>query len=194
MAAPSDEEVVTLLNRIARGPDQEGAAKAIHRYFYKPLWAYLRSRCSDESGIEEVTQDVFMAVFNQPDAYQGKSRFTTWLFGIANFKLADWQRSQMRHSSRRADLDEEVIETIEAPDWDFITKLESKQLLELLRTCIALLPALHREIIIDVALHELSESEASMLLRCPPGTVKSRLSAARRKLFTCVSSGSAGTA
>lgn len=192
MATEAEQEIAGWLNRIATGPDKEGAAKAIYLAHYQTVWSYLRSKCSDEQAVQEVTQDVFAAVFNKPEAFEGKSRFTTWLLGIANFKLADWQRGHMRHATRRADLDDDAMDALEDPDWDFVGRLEKDQLIELLRTCIDLLPAIYRDVIRDVALQELSEAEAAELFQCPRGTIKSRLSVARTKLQNCVAEGSGG--
>src|SRR5215204_4953954 len=46
---------------------------------------------------EEITQDVFIAVFTKPEAFRGDSAVSTWLYRIAINKCIDHIRRKQRH-------------------------------------------------------------------------------------------------
>ena len=73
-----------------------------------------------------------------------------------------------------------AVETARDPHSLYVTKIESEQVREALRQ----LPEELREVIVLREFAELSYQEISALLRCPMGTVMSRLSRARLKLGT----------
>jgi len=50
-------------------------------------------------GVEDVTQNVFVAAVRSLDSYRGDSSFRTWLLSIARYKIADYYR----HRDRRPD-------------------------------------------------------------------------------------------
>lgn len=45
---------------------------------------------------EEITQDVFVDVYKQPDAYRGEAAVSTWLYRIAMNKCIDHLRGRQR--------------------------------------------------------------------------------------------------
>lgn len=98
---------------------------------------------ADEHAAEEVAHDAFMAVFKRPKAFGGKSKFSTWLCGIANNKAADWGRRDHR-SVPVAEIEDEALAAIADPTADFV-RLEDIQGEEAVRNCVDALPDAHRE-------------------------------------------------
>jgi RNA polymerase sigma-70 factor, ECF subfamily len=52
----------------------------------------IRNLVVDEADVEEVTQDVLVAVAETIDGYRGEARFTTWLHQVARFKAIAFLR------------------------------------------------------------------------------------------------------
>ena len=179
-----DDTLAEILNRIGQGDDQ--AATRLYRHYHDFLYAYVRHRLADDAAAEDITQDVFVAVFKKPKDFAAQSKFSTWLCAIAKFKTADWWRRQKRQLPLD-DVGEDVLENEPDPNWDFVARLEAAQDSEALRYCIDRLPADHRETIFWVYHQDASVDEVARRQDCPEGTVKSRLFNARKRLRDCVS-------
>lgn len=183
MPPQSNQAITALLNRIAQSDDK--AATELYRLYYGYVYAYLRFKMGDELAAEEATQDVLLAVCRQPLSFRSQSKFTTWLCGIANNKAADRQRKAGRQLPM-ADVEDEVLESLPAPEADLVDQMADRQNAEAVRRCIERLPEKHREAVFLAYYEEASMDEIAERTQCPAGTVKSRLSHARAKLLDCL--------
>jgi RNA polymerase sigma-70 factor (ECF subfamily) len=92
---PETAEDLALAQRVAGG--DESALKALYERHADPLFAFVcHSLDGARSEAEEVWQDTLEAGIRTLPAYQGQSRFFSWLCGIARHKLADHWRRQNR--------------------------------------------------------------------------------------------------
>lgn len=85
---PSDEALVQLA--------QEGALDAFSALYqrYLPM-VYNRVRCViPERDVEDVTQEVFIAVMRSLKSFRGESLFRTWLRTILSRQVADYYRQR----------------------------------------------------------------------------------------------------
>lgn len=180
----SADKLQALLNRIARGDDS--AARDLYRHYHTFIYAYTRYRMGDEEAAAEITHDVFMVVFERPAAFAGNSKFSTWLCGIANFKMADWWRRHQR-KIEIAEVEDEQLSDIPDPDGDFVERIEAAQSDALVRLCIDGLPDIQREAVFWAYFEDEDMNSIANRQACPVGTVKSRLANARKKLMDCLS-------
>lgn len=99
---PSDEELV----RMAQKGKQDVFILLYERYFQNVL-ARVRFKVP-ENDVEDVTQEIFIAVLKSLDGFRGQAKFSTWLWTITNRKIVDYYRS---HKSRLTEKDdyEEVV-------------------------------------------------------------------------------------
>ena len=177
-------ELQDLLNRIAKGDDK--AVVRLYSHYHGFVYAYLRHRMADEAAAEEVAHDVFMAVVRRPQSFSGGAQFSTWLCGIAKHKMADWGR-RYRRRVLEMELDEEALCAIPDPDADFVAALEQRQSDQAIRDCVDALPPAHREAVFWAYYEGADMETIAAHQNIPVGTVKSRLSNARKKLFACLS-------
>lgn len=180
----SNVEVIALLNQSASGNDK--AATELYQHYFPTLYAYVRHQLADSQAAEDVTQEVFVAVFYKPQSFAGKAQFLTWLCGMAKNKCADWWRKNRSQMMRNPLIETNQDEPID-PNWDLVANLEAKQDSEAMRTCVDKLPPEHREAIFWVYFQEQGLDAVAKQLGCPVGTVKSRLFNARKKLLDCMS-------
>jgi RNA polymerase sigma-70 factor (ECF subfamily) len=93
---------------------REGDADAFERLYecYSPgVYAFAASRLRDRIEAEDVTQEVFLAALHSFDAYAGRGRFRSWLFGITRNVI----RERFRRQSRRAAQEVNAAEPAPAP-------------------------------------------------------------------------------
>lgn len=164
-----------LIARIAAA-DRDALAELYTRH-QRPLMGYLMTFTQDHGLAEEVLQDTLLAVWRGAPSFERRSSGRTWLFGIARRQAL----GQLRR--RRLPLaGPNEIETAPAdspsPEDTALANIAGEEL----EQQIASLAAVHREVLMLTFGAELSYSELAGVLGVPLGTVKSRLSNAKRAL------------
>ena len=93
---------------------------ASYRVFLDELSLHLRSflrrrlaRQSEE--IEDIVQEVLLAIHNQRHTYDAKLPLTVWVHAIARYKVIDWLRRRSRHDLKNDPL-AECEQLFAAPD------------------------------------------------------------------------------
>ena len=176
---PGSDADAHCLDRIAEG-DREAFTDLYIRHRL-PLLHYLLQFTSDRGLAEEVLQDTFVVVWQQAGAFEHRSRVQAWLFGIARRRL--WK--VVRRATPEI-LDDEVLETLPAPDPDPAQAVLSAAEYQDIAAAIERLSPMHREVLLLSYVHELTYQELAEILGVPMGTVKSRLSNAKRALRVLV--------
>ena len=159
----------------ARAGDR-AAFEQLVRAYQAPVWRYLRRMLGDRELAEDVTQETFVRVHRRLHTFDGRSRFSTWLFRVAHNAGID----AVRKRDRRGRL------TLVAP-----THVPSPERRHELDAALASLPGDLREALLAVEVLGLSYEEAGRMLGAPPGTVKSRVHRARARLLDWLSAGEA---
>ncbi len=178
---PDDE---ALLAQVARG-DQEALRELYARYRPR-LRRYLWYQFDGDVGrLEEALQDVFLAVWRSAGKYRGEARVATWLFQIAHHQVLHARRDAARRiTGTLAPFGEHLDEEI-APDPAWQSVSHEDEVLDRLVLVEALgrLSARHRAVLELIFVHGFSPGEVARILDVPDGTVKSRISYARRALL-----------
>lgn len=128
----------------------------------------------------ELTQQAFVYAYEAYPTFRGQAAFSTWLYGIA-MNLVRNHLSRTPHR-RYVFVDEAVLSEIAFASPSPLECAELNQKIEHLEEAMEELPAHMREVVMLVALDELSYEEAAACLDIPIGTVRSRLSRARNML------------
>ena len=171
---------ITLIERI-REQDQ-GACRQLFERYYPRVFAFVQRRIQDSSLSEEVVADVFFEVWRSAQAFRGASRVSTWIFGIATFKCMEADRNRRRHKrSAVIPTNLEILHRVpDEQDADGIVEARSE--LRWIKTRLDALPEGQREVAELALLDGQSTEEIADRLGISKGTVKSRLSRARRDL------------
>lgn len=172
-----------LLNLIGDGDE---AAFAM-LYDRKVGWVYSLaiSIVRNVTDAEEVTQDVFLRIWDRAEAFNGsRGSVAAWLATVTRRLAIDKTRSkQFRSAGREVSLDlENEIQKSEASGGDLetevINRFASRQIMEAMRNLNDPL----REVIQLAYYDGLSHSRISERLKTPLGTVKSRIREAMTQL------------
>lgn len=167
-----DADLVTV-ERIASG-DRQALAELYARYRV-PLFHYALQFTPDRGLAEEVLQDVFVAVWRGAHTFERRSRVQAWLFGITRRRA--W-KALRRYAPETLDIEE--AQTLAAPGPGPEQAALDNATYEELAAAIAKLAPTHREVLLLSYVHELTYQEIAEVLRVPMGTVKSRISNAKR--------------
>jgi len=126
---------------------------------------------------EDLVQEVFMRMLKYRSTYQGRSKFTLWMYQIARNSHIDY----LRKRKEEFPLDEQWYEPVTA-DSSPSEMLESGQEVQLLRIALGKLPLKKREVLILSRYQNLKYKEIAELLDCQIGTVKAHVHRAIKEL------------
>ncbi len=163
------------LARLARG--DTSALEDIYSRFGRTLFRYLLTLVPDQQVAEELLQDTLVAAWRSAGSFQGRSSVRTWLFGIARRQAHNTLRQRLPSLADESELGGLAAADPEPED---AVLIDARR--EALAAHIERLAPLHREVLALIFFHELSYEEAAQVLEVPVGTVKSRLSNAKRAL------------
>ena len=136
------------------------------------LRRYARALVGDRARADDLVQDTLERAWNKFHLWRPGSDLRAWLFTV----MHNVHVNQVRASRDHATLDDEGEEMAVAPVQG--ASLEIRDL----ERALALIPAEQREVLLLVALEDMSYAEVASALGIPIGTVMSRLSRAREKL------------
>ena len=167
----SDEQ---LLARILKG-DEEAFA-ALYRRHQRPIYRFALHMTRDQTIAEDVTQEVFLALLENGRSFDPtRGSLLSFLYGIARNRVLQRIQKQWR---------DEPVDEIEqhASDENVFDDLTRREMVEHVRRAVVSLPPMYREAVVLCDLENASYEEAAMVLECPVGTVRSRLSRGRLML------------
>jgi RNA polymerase sigma factor (sigma-70 family) len=158
-----------LLARFAAGCDEAAFAVLVRRHGPMVL-GLCRRLLADHHAAEDAFQATFLLLARKARRLRRPDRLGPWLYGVAR-RVAIKARSAAYRRREVAAVDLPVAERAMTDD-----------LRPQLDAAIAGLPARYRVPVVLCYLQGLTYAEAAERLRCPPGTVATRLSRARERL------------
>jgi RNA polymerase sigma-70 factor, ECF subfamily len=103
-----------VLRKAQRG--DERAFTLIVRAYEGPVYNYVLRLVGDRSQAEDLTQEVFLRVFQGLPKFSLRSKFTTWLFQVTKNRVLDELRANERRPRLTVALDDiPPLEVIDAP-------------------------------------------------------------------------------
>lgn len=178
----TDQEIIL---RCKNG-DREAFNLLMEKY-QRQVFNVVYGMLSDYEDASDATQEVFIKVYRSIASFKGQSSFMTWLYRICSNVCNDFLRKRQRQGrtvSLDADNDEETNNVMEVvsnePTPDETLEMNESQ--KALWAAIKALKKEYREIIVYSDIQQLSYDEIAKIIKCPNGTVKSRLNRARSAL------------
>lgn len=148
----------------------------VYREHFRFVWRSLRRLGVPESDASDAAQDVFLVVHRRLEEFEGRSKMTTWLFGICLNVARD--RKKLAHNRRRSD-DDSPLDTAADESVDLVADAERRQGLRLLESLLDLMPMEQRAVFTLFEMDGLGGDAIAEMLDIPVGTVHSRLRLAR---------------
>jgi RNA polymerase sigma-70 factor (ECF subfamily) len=176
----SHNNETVLVHQIASGDDE--ALRTLFAVYGQRLYAYALRLTRDPATAEDVLQESLVAVWQGAARFRGQGRVIAWLLGIVHHKSLN----ALRRKPALLSGDEETLEAEPdhepSPD-ERVLSLEQRRLV---RAGLDRLSLEHRTVLELIFYQGLSLNEASQVLGCPLGTVKSRLNHAKASLRGCL--------
>ena len=152
------------------GLDRAAFESLYQRHGRRAKGFFLRMMDYDEALADDLTQDLFLRVWQHREEYRAARSFETWLFSMA-YNLC---KNEYRHQSVVRAYDEALAQRPE-PVTDPAGDLEREEMNAAIRRAVQRLPEGQREAFILRYEEELPLADVAVILGIPEGTVKSRL-------------------
>ena len=162
-----------LLAAVARGEHQ--AFVTFYDRHAPSVFNYLLRLIHDEKLAEDLLQETFVAVWQGAGKFKRRSKARTWVFRIAHNRAVSWLR---RYRPESLEDDSQIPGEEPGPETSVLINWRNEKLLAALDS----LSPNHRAVIELAFAQDLTYSEIAQIMRCPIGTVKSRMSYALRRL------------
>ena len=169
MSRPGIPEVV----RRAQAGDED-AFQALYREQVGRVYALCLRLAAEPVAAEELTQDVFVRLWERLRSFRGDSAFSTWLHRLAVNVVFMAQRGRGRRERRVASVEDPAL-------YDRGTPPRAGESIDLERA-LARLPAGAREVFVLHDVEGFGHAEVGRLLGIAEGTSKAQLFRARRLL------------
>lgn len=173
-----------LITRALAG--REESFEELVRRYQRPIVAYVYRMVGDYDSALDLTQEVFIRIYNSLGRYRPEFKFSTWIYRIAHNAAIDHLRRS--DSSRTEDLEVEGEggQTFQrplaskAPTPEQLSERNERrgEIEEVIRQ----LPPAYRELIVLRHAHDFSYDEIAEVTGLPLGTVKNRIFRAREAM------------
>jgi RNA polymerase sigma-70 factor (ECF subfamily) len=163
---------LAILRKAQRG--DERAFAIIVRMYEAPVYNYVLRLCNGERGLaEDLTQEVFLRVFQGLPRFSLRCKFTTWLFQVTKNRVLDELRARERRPMHPVNLDDAPqLEVLDQP-------VERAEAMDALWQAIDLLPVDLKMALLLRDVVGLSYNEIADSLEVTLATVKWRIFKAR---------------
>ena len=180
------EQEAQIVRKVLQG-DVNAFEKLVTEY-EKAVYAIAQRMTGNAEDAADMTQETFIKAYNSLQSFRGDSKFSVWLYRIANNVCLDFLRSKNRRptvslSTEDDDGEEtqlDIADESQSPE----LLLESSLTRDAVRRGLDALPPDYRQILLLREIQGLSYEEIAAALGIESGTVKSRIFRARKRLCT----------
>lgn len=131
---------------------------------------------------EDLEQEVYIKVWKNSEKYKEQGSFKSWISTIAKNVSKDYLKSVQKRNQDALTTDDNILNTIKDQKSTPELKVISNDRQKIITTAIEGLRSKFKEVIMLCEIYDYTYEEASFKLKCPVGTIKSRLYNAKKEL------------
>lgn len=131
---------------------------------------------------EDLEQEVYIKVWKNSEKYQEKGSFKSWINTIAKNVSKDYLKSVQKRNQDALTGDDDVFNSIKDKKVTPELRVINNDRQKIITTAIKSLKPKFKEVIMLCEIYGYSYEETAFKLKCPLGTVKSRLYNAKKEL------------
>jgi len=165
-----------LIEKIMSG-EPDAVVELYNAYFDRIYSLVSHQVARDHDAVQDIVQETFLAALKSIGKFRGRSKVYTWLYSIANRKVADFYRRQ----KRRAKHETESLKNhaTEPSPTETVKSEETKQAIQKVMSS---LPLHYQQVLLLKYVEEMPVSEICWVMGRSPKSVEGLLSRARRAL------------
>ena len=189
MAQPTLQMAPDELARLRRR-DPDAISRVIED-LARPLYRAARGMGFDQGDAEDLVQDVFATFLTTLHRFEGRSRVSTWIFGILHRKAQE-RRRELTRDDQQDSIDDvfesqfDVAGSWAVPPVDLERQIASRELGGAIRGCVDQLPIALREVFALREMQDMDTTEICKILGRTVTHVGVQLHRARARLRACL--------
>ncbi|REJ05632.1 sigma-70 family RNA polymerase sigma factor [Halobacillus trueperi] len=169
---------VTMKNKDVTYNSKEYALDELMDSHSKKVYLLAYSYVKDQGTAEDITQDVFIKLYNNLSSFRGEASISSWIYRITVNRAKDiLRRRKLAHLKYPLKYFEQENHT-ESTEEAYLKESRKEQVL----TAILSLPVKYREVLILHYFHDQSIESIRKTINEKENTIKTRLSRGREKL------------
>jgi RNA polymerase sigma-70 factor (ECF subfamily) len=176
---PVDLQEFTLVSRARNGDIQ--AFEALYRRFVPRVFGLCRRMLGDPALAEELTQEVFVRVWEKLPLFRGRKPFAPWLLTVASRVVISHRRASSRRDRRIRAVEDLALVEPHATDFDSEPSRNADAGIDL-ETALSQLPDGARKVFVLHDVEGYKHQEIARMTGLAVGTSKAQLHRARRIL------------
>jgi RNA polymerase sigma-70 factor (ECF subfamily) len=169
-----DRELVEKLKR--REPT--AVVELYNAYFDRIYWLVFSQVGGNQDATQDIVQETFLAAFKSANRFHGRSKVYTWLYSIANKKVADFYRRRKREAKHQTEPLEDHADESQLSE----AETESEEAHRLIQQTLSSLPLHYKQVLLLKYVEEMPVAEISQTMGRSPKSVEGLLTRARREL------------
>ena len=170
----TDADVVKLAQA-----DNADAFDELMRRYKRPVLNFVYRMLGNAADAEDVAQEVFVRVYQNLRTYKPGTKFSTWLFTLANHAAIDRLRWRKRHPTESLD---NATETSTSTPATAVNDALAHEIGDHIAAAVAQLPEDQRAVLVLSEYHGQSYAEIAAVMRCSEKSVEARLYRAKQTL------------
>lgn len=174
MQSMSDEHLITLFQN-----GEKSVFEVIVLRHQERVRNFVYSILGTANHIDDISQEVFIKIFEALSRFRFESSFTTWIYRITLNHCRDELRKQ---KIRRLLFHDDALQDQFPSQSNPFDHTANVQLSHIIQRALTKLPFHYRTVVTLRDMEDYSYNEIAEVLQCDLGTVKSRLARARGKL------------
>jgi len=181
MPASSEKDILSLFRHLSGNPD-EAALWQLHTHYFHRLYAYILSIVQQKEAAEEITNDIFVDIWQKRHLLADVKKPEMYLFICAKNKA-------LRHLKKKSPIFESLDKAPELAcilEKDPYEILISSEMLKCINDAISSLPPKCRMVFRLVKENNLRYSEVAELLEIAEKTVENQMAIALKKLSASI--------
>ncbi len=170
-----DEELVAKLKS-----GQPTAVMELYTAYVDRIYSLVFNQVDgDRDAAQDIVQETFLAVSKSAGKFRGQSKVYTWLYSIANKKVADFYRRRKREAKYPTVSADSQIDLEASPD---AGTMDSEEKSQAVQATLSSLPLHYRQVLILKYVEEMPVIEISQVMGRSPKSIEGLLARARRHL------------
>lgn len=158
----------------------EASFACIVRKYMDGLMQFIYSIVGDFHAAEDLSQDVFTALWMRPKGYNGKCTLKTYLYTLGHNKSVDYIRKNLKHTS--INLIEDTLISNDCVEEGFFADDRDKAIMEIMHT----LPYTQQKILYLLYFEEMSYDDIAVVLKIPKKKLYEQCRQAKNKMTTAL--------
>lgn len=173
-----------LVEKLRRG-EAAAVVELYNTYFDRIYSLVFHQVVPDRDAAQDIVQETFLAALKSAGKFHGRSKVYTWLYSIANKKVADFYRRRKREAKHQAEPSHNYIAELEQTSGgepSASEAIESEETRRAIQETLSSLPLHYKQVLLLKYVEEMPVLEISQVMGRSPKSIEGLLTRARKEL------------